>query len=609
MVPLHTARSIALLVLVLAAGPAAVGASPVGVDSPNQTPAMAVADGPPAPAVSPSQRRVTEHRGDVVTLELSTDGAQDAFVRITSADGEYGATLSVVDADGDETVSLRWNTYLAGRGGGFRAVGNDTVAVDAETSLDGRLSPGRYVVNASANGDRVDGAVVELVAPPTPSMRSLATVPTRNVSLRDAEDVRSALRADALRPSGRVMLREVLVLEVGAPGIAGALAAQPGGSWSTRLADLATSDGFHVSLREDLATVNLEQSPVRYRLEGPGVRLLPDARNDTYYLVLDVDTAPLETVSGDRRRQVDDGDWFDANLTVGPASGLVERRRTATVQDVAVVEPSVVLGDHTEPYVAARPNQRLSARTNLPTGVNVTVTVWTAASDYERRLTVPVTAGPWGNRVNATLNLTAVPRGATLVVRYALAGRPLYHEAQFAHVERGAVDVSIQSVERTRSSSGTLAVTANVTLPGHAFVVLHANGTRGRVLDASRLLGPGTHGGVTVRTSAIADVDRVVVVVHDAVGGGPRFEGDPAMVSNGTPVAAAVTVLPEPTATAGPAGSPTDPPGTPTTAPRRETTDGTGLRSPGASGTTAPGPGLSGGVLACVVAAAVLRRR
>lgn len=607
-------RTVAVLVVAVLLGvvPAASGIAPAAAApeaTDPQTPPAGHADGP-SPATD--SNRTTEHRGDVVAVSLSTAGAANASVSVAAADGGYEANLSLVDADGDGTVVLRWNTYRAGHGGGYEAVGDDTATILEETTVEGRLPAGRYTVAATADGERVDGDIVELVPSPAPAIRSLATVPTQNVSLEGPGDVRSAVRGDSLRPSERVMLREVLVLALEAPGVGGAFAAQEGPNESARFASLVSRTGFHFSLRQDDATVNLHELPGRFRLEGPGVRLLPDGRNDTYYLVLDVDAASLEPIGGTGRRSVEDGDWFGANLTVGPASGIVDSGRTATLEDVAVEEAAVVLDYRTEPYVAAAPNQRLSARTNLPTGVPVTVTVTTAASDYERRLTVPVTAGPGSNRVNATLNLTSVPYGATLFVRYELQGRPLHNGDQFAHVESDDLNVTVVDLERPGDQSSSVAVTADVTLPGEGFVVLHANSSRGRVLGSTRLEIGGTHEGVTVTTSAsLADVERVVVVLHEAWGGGPRFDGDPALVANGTRVAAAVPVPPEETPTADGAAQ-TDTPVTPTTGTTPddgpEATGGTNDRTSTATGTTVPGFGVAGALVA-VVTAALARRR
>lgn len=583
----HPWRSTLLALVVVAAllasvaGTSAATAQPPAAGTPDH-------ENPPSATVVTPNESDSEHRGDVVPLALSTGGAGDATVRNGAATGAYRAKLSVADRDGDGRVRLRWNTYLAGHGGAYDAVGNDTVAVESEFALDGRVQPGPFEATATTDGERVDTATVNLTAPGAPSLRSLVTVPGRNVTLSTLADVRAAERAGDLRASKRAWLRGVLVLELRAPGIEGALAAQPGGNASARFANLTATDGFGFSFVQDWRTVGTMEEPMRLRLPGRGARVLADPANDSYYLLLDVDRARFENQDHQLHAH-DAGDWFDANFTVGPASGLVEQRRTATVEKVVVSEPGVELDEPVEPLVRPRANQRLVADTNLPTGMRVTVVARVLFSDFERRLTVPVTSGPAGNHVNATLDLSSLGTVTKLRVRYFLDGREVgtgfRDPVQTAVVTADEYEVSIAGVERTGDPSAPVAVTVNATLGEAGYVVLHAGSARGRVLGVSRWLEPGSYTGLTVEASApLRDAERAVVVVHDHNIDGYEYAGDPAVVLNGTRVTAAVDIPPERTPTASPSPTPSPPPTpgptagspTPTEPPTVTTTPGFG---------------------------------
>lgn len=541
---------------------------------------------------------VTVHRGDVVDVALSVGNATDAVVHVSSGDSIYRANVSVADTDGDGRVVLRWNTYLAGHGDAFDAAGEDAATVEGETPVDGRVPPGRYDVTVTAGGERVDAATVNLTAAPAQSLRSLTSVPGRNVTLATPGDIRAAELSGDLRTSKRAWLRGVLVLELRAPGIGGALAAQDGPNASARFESLIATDGFAFSFVQDWRTVSTMEEPMRLQLTGRGVQVLADPANDTYHLLVDVDRARFDNQDG-RLHDHDTGDWFDANFTLGPGSDLVEERRTATVEKVVVSWPGVELDGPPESLVHPRRNQRLVADTNLPTGTAVTVHVSVLGSGFERRLSVPVTGGPDGNHVNATLNLSTLSAGTKLRVRYFFDDREVgagFRDQFETVVVTGAeYRLTVTGTDGTGEPQAPAAVTVNATLGEFGYVVLHADSARGRVLGASRLLEPGTYTNLTVeRSTSLRDTERVVVVLHHYRGEhGQEYAGDPAVVLNGSQVAVPVAVPPEPTATPSATATPDPTTNSPT---------------PSSTLTDTPGFGVALALLALAAAPAILRR-
>jgi hypothetical protein len=605
--PSDTQRSVLLVALLacsVVAGPAVAG----HVGSPTAETAETTATNAGGPG------EYTEHRGDVASPTLSVGNATDATVALTAADGGYEANLSVTDRDGDGEVTLHWNTYLAGHGGAFAATGEDAVAVRDETDIDARVPAGRYDVAVTADGESVDAAAVELVSPAAPAVRSMIPIPGRDADLSTVEQLRASEANGSLRPADRFGLSDRFVLALTVPGIEGALAAQPGSNVSERLASLADSDGFALSVRENASTVTVEASPIRLGFVGDGVDVLAAPTRDTYYLVYSADETPRRVDRG-YYFELEEGDWLDVNVTVGPASGLVAERQSGTLYNLEANRWHVPAVESIVTYVRPAANQTITAPTTLPAGSQVTVVVEGPDGFSATRSGRVV---PHGDRsqVRATVDLSSVPAGAELAVRVLLDGEPLRTHRWRDHFEMGVgvadadYGVSIRDVNRTGDPAAPLAVRVDATLPDRSFVVLHADSADGPVLGGTGRHVAGTYESLEVTaTGPLGDPDRVVAVVHSDVDGDREFEGDPPVLLNGTPIAGSKPFPPAGSATATQTPSPTTGQTVTTSPTSTAVAGGSATPTPTPIGTTSPGLGVLAALFAAGIVLLSVRRR
>lgn len=548
---------------------------------------------------------VTEHRGDVVSLALSLGNASTANLSVSAADGSYEANATVVDEDGDGQVTVRWNTYLAGHGGALAVGGDDELTVRSESSVEGRIPVGEYELSVSHGGERIDERTVELRSPGDPAVEAMVPVPGRGANLSSASAIRTSLREGSLTSSRRFGLDGHLVLALHVPGIGGALAAQPGTNATERFATLFEQPGFALSVRENASTVTTMVPAIRLGVVGDGVDVLAAPDDDAYYLVYDADEAPRRV---DRRNypELEHGDWFDVNVTVGPRSGLVEERTSGLLWNVAVVEWQVSPQKDVVPYVQSADAQVVVTPTTLPNGTPVTVVLQRPDGSTSRR-NATVSGGLGGARITGQFDLAEVPAGASVTVRYLLGGERLptdeWRDDDEASV--GVVSepytVSVLDVERTGEDATPLSLQVAATVPDGSILVVHAENASGRYLGATGRLADGRYNRTVQVTRSVEGVEQLVVVVHADTGEHGLYERDPVVVMNGTPVAASAPV---PRSTQSPTATATE---TPTPV---ETTGQYRTTAPsGATTRTTPGFGPLAALLAALVVAVWVRRR
>ncbi|MEZ3145738.1 hypothetical protein [Halobaculum sp. MBLA0143] len=265
------------MLLVLAAVAGGTAASPVAPEAsaagcPVESDAATVADPSPTtltPAVVNETRDTTVTVGDLAVVPLALPAGENATVTVAAqangsgTDDGYLARLRVRD-DGDGATTLLVNTLVAGgrapttgeRADGERATAArpETFAVDAADKLVNRsvtagtppantsptLAPGEYVVTV-ANDDDVVATRTVTVQPAEP-----ATVTLRRGRPTVFDDATAASLAagDGLVPladdgyGSAVVERETLVVRIDAPGLLGAVAAQPGETATARVRHL-----------------------------------------------------------------------------------------------------------------------------------------------------------------------------------------------------------------------------------------------------------------------------------------------------------------------------------------------------------------------------------
>lgn len=574
-----------IVVLVLVASSAllaGVGSDPVGAVATR-------GDGSTTPSAAFDASEYTEHRGDVVEFTVLLDGADAATIRIDGGP-DYAATVTVRDQSGDGRVALSFNTFLVGTGdpSAFSAAGEDRVTVDNRTTTAGPLRAGTYdlavAAGTDANASVDDVAILDLRERSTDDLLVWTGIDPDPEKLADLDAIRKAKRTGTLARHDRLTKRDVLVLELRASGLSGALAAQDGPNATARFSELLdgpavafgrSEDGIALSAMESPSSVDVQQEPIILDLSAPrAITVVPDVANDTYYVVVDLEAAQVGEAA---HNELEAGDGFDVRFVVGNESTLANGTWEVARTRFGLIERDASITSNVPLYLDPKPNRTVAGRTNVPPGYSVTVEVRAVGDvEFHREKTVPVGSD---GRFEATFDFSAVPVGTPFEIQVRFRGRELLDRPADGEVRVVRADVEVLDAKR----DGFVVTRVNATLDAGGFVVLHGNSTDGQILGHTEYLGPGTHENVTVLgTQSHADVEELVVVLYRDGNDDRRFDrGDFPYLDDGSPVTATAeipdwkettapppTTASPPTATASPGPTPTvgfpTPPGLPT---------------------------------------------
>lgn len=545
--------------------------------------------------------RYVEHRGDPAHVAITVPAGETVELRHEQPDGT--ATMAVLD-DGDGRVRLRFDTYE----GTWSAAGADEVTV-AAGSVE-RLPPaGTYSLQLNSS----DGtATADLTVQPR-SLKRVGTwqAPKDATDFDDAAGVRAGIGKGTVTRATAVNASHVLLVQVDASGLAGAIAAADGSNATARFRSVLDEHG-DVEVVQHLSTVGIHEEPARLHvLDGPGVEVLPDAGNGTYFVVVDPEAANL--TRGDRDAAIDhvtpyDGDGMRFDVTVGlaAASPLTDRAENAS----AVVAPrraSVSTAPDGNVHLDPATDQTVSGTTNLGTGWNVTVVLDgdddpATEPDESFRLTrEPAVESPTESSYRnarpfeGDFDLSAVPEASRNVnVDVRLDGRSLLDAPVPVTVAAPRASVGVDEIG---SDARHTAATVTASLSTGGFIVLHEESANGPVVGHSEYLVAGDHT-VTVYVGEPTEADDLVVVAHRDANHNEWFDGPGTDLAYGEGDVRNAIALETPT---------TNP--TSTVASATATGDNWTAPSPTATvDTTVPGPGAVTAVIAVLLAHWVRRR-
>lgn len=154
--------ALAVALLATAAGAAAAAPAAGGTSATAGTPADASAANASAAF---GQAVYLTTGGDATELTISLNGTDTATVQVGATTKRYVANVTVTDGDDDGTVTLLFDTGVAGVAGTDEATfavasDADDVTVRDETSLDEPLGVADLPVTASVDGAETDSATI-----------------------------------------------------------------------------------------------------------------------------------------------------------------------------------------------------------------------------------------------------------------------------------------------------------------------------------------------------------------------------------------------------------------------------------------------------------------
>ncbi|WP_435318634.1 BGTF surface domain-containing protein [Haloarchaeobius sp. TZWSO28] len=325
---------------------------------------------------------IIDQRGDVAAVELDVVGTSQGIVQVGSPDAGYTANVSVTDGDDDGTVTLLVNTYAMGNATGhgdaaYSALDSEDsasiVAGENQTQLPSLIDTGDYTITSHAGtdpaGNAQDVGTLTIRQRDTNAL-NVWTAP-QGTTLQSASDVQDAVAEGTLTRDDTIASGDVLVHELDAEGLDGAIAVQNGGSVTERFFALT---GGELSLT--VTQTNPDKNRMRKQIDlGPdNTTVVADGANDTYYLV-----TPTESLEANRSGNwvaTEAGDRFEANVTVLESGTLASADQSVTAEfELANREVSFDTDANRELSVAAAANQTISGTSTLAAGSTVQVRV------------------------------------------------------------------------------------------------------------------------------------------------------------------------------------------------------------------------------------------
>lgn len=569
--------------------------------------------------------RYVDQRGDVVEVRIDHCGAGTRTVEIAGED--YSARVTIHDGTGNDAVTLLVDTYAPREGAFGVANPGDEFSIQNVDEGDEPLQTGEYdlrLLEYTSSGSTTNDDATMVVG-----NRSLDRVSVLAAPGEAMADLTTPAAVRAARANGTVANRtpfrdDVAVVALEGSGLGGALRVQDGPNETARWFELTDGDPLSLSVTEHASTVGAEQVPVTLPV-GPDAttRLVSDRRNDTYYLLVDLDAALARERDDGDGREVRTDDAFVVNATVPADSPLASGARETATARFAVTDRSAAFAANEGPtpvYLLPGENLTVDGSTNVRPGRSVTLLVEEPGSVGSFTRHVPVTVGSDG-QFSTTLDLRHRTDGTNLTLTARFRGETLAGETLDVRVDDPSASVRFDN----QSLNGTRVVVANVSLSRPGFVAVHRGGPRREMLGVSRHLAAGSHANVTVPLNASALPAGSVRVAAVAYRDGDRdgaFAGpdgpDPAIERNRRAVndRAVVEVVARSTPTPTP-GTPTvtvtptaTPPGTPTSRPPTDTGTATATATTPTDGAGLPVPGFgaAAAVAAVLVALALVRR-
>ncbi|WP_094592615.1 BGTF surface domain-containing protein [Halorubrum ezzemoulense] len=209
---------------------------------------------------------ITQERGDNANITINFQGDLDTAYLTIGDEEEVGYETNVtVDADGEDSVTVGFNTYLAGNTSEGDVSGSDVVFVadsdsdatvtfenESSDSLNNMLAAGTYpfemsensfVENANDNADAVGD--LELTERGVDNFRLWTTSTDVYEDVEDVEDITGAVENETVVQTSSLTEGDVLIHELTATGLEGAIDAN-----GDSLADLIDAGAVDVRIRQ-----------------------------------------------------------------------------------------------------------------------------------------------------------------------------------------------------------------------------------------------------------------------------------------------------------------------------------------------------------------------
>jgi len=295
---------------------------------------------------------ITDARGDIVEIPVTIEETDTATVTVGSVDDGFRQNVTIEDNNGDGEVLLEFNTYTATSGVSGKIFGvynaedvsssDQDVVVNvepADQTVSSLLEPGDYDLevvtgdDASVSADNVGTLIIEERS--TDAINSW-TAPS-GTSIADLEDVQDAVADESVTESSEIANGDIVVHELSATGLEGALAVQNQANTS---ADFFALDGSVYNLTVNQTNPGANRDAYGLQLNATNTQVVADADNDTYYVLFDTnDPLAIRDSGTDYTSSAADGsavtpaddDVLQANFSVyedTTASGLADSQQT-----------------------------------------------------------------------------------------------------------------------------------------------------------------------------------------------------------------------------------------------------------------------------------------
>ncbi|MFB6091430.1 MAG: BGTF surface domain-containing protein [Haloquadratum sp.] len=242
---------------------------------------------------------IQEHRGDVAAIPITLENTREATLTVGTASEGFLANVTVRDAGGndrDGRVTVYFDTYAAStiaRGtfddeNDLFAVSEDDEIVRGDVSINvsNLLDATTYTLSVSTEGRPTDQELLVLQERETASIRTWTAPQRRYGDLDEAADLIEA-KSEWVTRDAEVAVGDVIVYEIRASGLEGVLDAR--GEDTVTSAFFAFANGSKAAPAAQFTVAQADPGPNRQPLllqyNSSNARVIPDAENDTYYVV------------------------------------------------------------------------------------------------------------------------------------------------------------------------------------------------------------------------------------------------------------------------------------------------------------------------------------
>jgi PGF-CTERM protein len=566
---------------------------------------------------------VSEERGDVARITVDLQNREEVDVNIGSEDLNYLVNLNVEDDDEDGQVTILFNTFAPSSASSFEANDEDDEVTLNQTviSLSSPLASASYEMNITNGGVRAaDEPGIDELAVGTLSLTDRSTTEARTwvapegASLDEADDIVEYVEAGNLTRDSTIAERDLVVVEIQASGVFGALNDTNSANATDAVVELDTdhpggADEINFSVYESDATIapNADGAQILDPNELNHDIVAAPGSNALYAVI------PSNALVSKPNAEIDDR--FIANFTVPKSSSLTKgnERQTVTTEFRIVdreleFDTNAQLADGTDIVrVRAAADQNITGTTSLAPGTEVSLTA-RATGDAPFLLSQDAIVQPDGTFA-ATFDFSNVSAGQNFTV-----------DASGTYDEDPEIDGQVAAAAEAsvtfddQSSNGEEVTVASATLSEGGFVTIHDSTLQddpfGSVRGTSEYLDEGDHSDISVTLDdPIEESGTLIAMPHLDTNGNEAYDfvtsdgaEDSPYTANGSAVTdeAEVTIemateTPEPTPE--PTATPTAEP-TPTPEPEQTPTE----TEPPTPEPTTTGDGAGFGVVLALIA-------